>query len=467
MSEVKVFFRVGILPGIADLYNRLWPETRRMLNEFISQVAGDMQIENVEIITVPAVSTVEETMVACEELRSKDVDLIIVALAPYCPSGVLVPSLAKLDTALLLWPVQSMFELEPEKYDINTIRLNHGVHAVQDMANVLGKTKKKFGIVHGHLKQDDFKAELQSWARAGRIISAIKRCNPVQIGGHFENMLDLQTAGDDFIKKFGLRPKTVSLKKFSKLLNNVDDYSISQYVQRYRDIFEISENVSEPLLLKTAAGEVALRLLMKDAESSACGLNFVEFCNDESIADPLHVASSVLMQEGYGYAGEGDWLGATMVYGMQQGFGIASFSEMFSVGYADNRLVLRHWGEGNFAMGREKPQLCFSSMNDRYLAEFAIVSFEFQPRQTTLINLSSTSDSNGQIISVGGTIMPDKLPNADGPRAVFKPECKDVRRLLNNYAYNGGSHHLAIVNGDCAGVLEKLSVLTGWKYINL
>ena len=173
MSEVKGFFRVGIMPGIADLYNRLWPEMQGILSKFISQVANDMQTENIKVLTVPAVSTVEAARVACEELRSKDVDLIIVALAPYCPSGVLVPSLAELDTALLLWPVQSMFELEPEKYDINTVRLNHGVHAIQDLANVLGKTGKKFGITHGHLQQDDFKVELQSWAQAGRIISAI------------------------------------------------------------------------------------------------------------------------------------------------------------------------------------------------------------------------------------------------------------------------------------------------------
>lgn len=467
MNDVNGVLRVGILPGVADLYNRLWPETRGEVDGLICRVAGDMQRGNLEVITVDAVSTAAEVTAGCQELEAKNIDLIIVALAPYCPSGVLAPALVELDTALLLWPVQSMFELVPEKYDLDIVRLNHGVHAIQDLANVLGKSEKQFGITHGHLEQDDFRDELAGWARAGKILSAIKGCNPVQIGGHFEDMLDLQLGGDEFINKLGLKPKVVSLEKLAELIGGVDEYQKSHCAERYRDVFDIADDVSEALLLKTAAGEMALRSVMEEAGSKACGLNFLELCNDESIADPLHVAGSVMMKEGFGYAGEGDWITAAMVYGMQQGFGIASFSEMFSVGYADNRLVLKHWGEGNYAMGRGKPQICLSSMNDKTLSEFAIVGFEFKAGPATLINLNSTADGHGQLISIAGVITEDSLPKCGGPRAVFKPEAEDVRQLLNAYAYNGGSHHMALVNGECEEVLEKLSVLAGWEYLNL
>ena len=182
------------------------------------------------------------------------------------------------------------------------------------------------------------------------------------------------------------------------------------------------------------------------------------------MADGLHVAASMLMREGLGYAGEGDWVTAVLVRGMQQGFGVASFSEVFSIGYADNRLLLKHWGEGNFALARAKPRLLGSRFTDRCTAEFAIVDFEFEPGPATLVNLNSTVEEKGQLISVGGAIARDHLPQIDGPRCVFQPARDNVSDLLTEYAYLGGSHHLALVRGTPTHVLEKVCRLAGWSY---
>ena len=221
------------------------------------------------------------------------------------------------------------------------------------------------------------------------------------------------------------------------------------------------------LLAKTGRGEAALRALLEQVDSHACGLNFLELCNDERVADGLHVAASMLMSEGLGYAGEGDWVTAVLVRGMQQGFGVASFSEIFSIGYEDHRLLLKHWGEGNFAMARAKPRLLDSRFTDRCTAQFAIVDFEFESGPATLVNLNSTADERGQLVSIGGEIVEDHLPKIDGPRCVFQPAAGDVSRLLTEYAYVGGSHHLALIQGMPTDVLEKVCRLAGWLYHRL
>jgi len=222
-------------------------------------------------------------------------------------------------------------------------------------------------------------------------------------------------------------------------------------------------DVNEPLLERTARGEAALRAILAGADSHACGLNFLQLCNDERVADGLHVAASVLMSEGCGYAGEGDWVTAVLVRGMQQGLGVASFSEIFSIGYTDNSLLLKHWGEGNLAMARARPRLLASRFTDQCTAEFAIVDFEFEPGPTTLVNLNSSAGGKGQMVSIGGEVTDDRLPKIDGPRAVFRP-AGDVSRLLTEYACAGGSHHMALVRGAPTDVLEKTCRLTGWSY---
>ena len=459
--------RIGILLPVADLYHRLWADIDDALERLGNQVSPRLQDAGIEAYCSPAVSTPEQVAAASDSLDDQEVDLLVVALAPYCPSGVLASTLAKLRLPVLLWPMQSILRLEPERYDAETVKLNHGVHAVQDLANVLGKMDTAFGVIHGHHEQPDFIEELKHWARAGRILRSMQTAHPAQVGGHFEHMLDLQVGQDEFIRRMGLRPEIVSTAEFADVAEGAGSNEIAERTKSYRRTFSVGPDVDSSLLEKTARGEIALRAILARTESTACGLNFLELCNDERVADGLHVAASMLMSEGMGYAGEGDWVTAVLVRGMQRGLGVASFSEVFSIGYADNRLLLKHWGEGNFAMARARPRLVASMFTDRCPAQFAIVDFEFEPGEMTLVNINSTAEGRGQLVSIRGRITEDHLPNIDGPRGVFQPSCPDVRGLLTEYAYAGGSHHMALVKEAPVEVFERVCRLAGWCYRGL
>ena len=165
------------------------------------------------------------------------------ALAPYCPSGVLAPALVQSRIPVLLWPMQSILRLEPQEYDAEAIKLNHGVHAVQDLANVLGKTAKPFGVIHGHHEQPDFLGRLKPWVQAGRIVRSMQNANPVQVGGHFEHMLDLQVGEDEFVRRMGVVPEVVSTAEFADLMAGVTDEQTAECLERYRRTFEIGSDV--------------------------------------------------------------------------------------------------------------------------------------------------------------------------------------------------------------------------------
>jgi len=460
-------FRVGMLVPVADLYHRLWSDIDYALQRLADGVAERLRSAGLDVLCSSAVSVPQQVTAACADFDKNRVDLILVALAPYCPSGVLSPALVQSHVPMLLWPMQSLLRLEPPEYDAEAIKLNHGVHAVQDLANVLGKAAKPFGVIHGHQEQPDFLSRLKPWVRAGRIVRSMQDANPLQVGGHFEHMLDLQVGADEFVRRMGVVPEVVSTAEFAELVAGVAEEQVTERVERYRRTFEIGSDVGALLQAKTARGEIALRGLLEHVDSHACGLNFLELCNDMRVADGLHVAASLLMSEGFGYAGEGDWVTAMLVRGMQQGFGVASFSEIFTIGYDDNRLILKHWGEGNFAMARAKPRLLASKFTDQCTAEFAICDFEFEPGAVTLVNLNSTADGKGRLIIISGTITEDHLPKIDGPRGVFKPDRADVNELLTEYAYAGGSHHMALVKGAPVDVLEKVCQLAGWSYRRL
>ncbi len=459
--------KIGLLPCMLDLYNRLSPTANECLTKSFKREISNLETDGLEFTLSSLACTQEQVEAECGKLIDKDIDLIVVALAAYCPSGVIAPALLNVNTPILLWPTPTILELDPEKYDPETELLNHGVHAVQDLANTLRKNNKAFGVIHGHWQQESFKEEFENWAKAAKAIRSLQKSNPLQIGGEFADMLDLQIGSDAFIKKLGITHKEVSPDEYHEIWQNVTDEQIEACIKDYRATFVIGDDLDNDLLNKAARGSISLKAVMKKYNSSAAGLNFLGLCNDSRIAEPLHIAGCAIMSEGFGYAGEGDWVTAAFVYAMQQTCGIASFSEIFSVGYANNRILLKHWGEGNFAMAGEKPNLYKSRCNDLYDAEFATVEFEFEQGEITLLNLNSTPDGSGQIITITGAITDDHTPKANGPRALFKPDCEDVRTLLTDYAYNGGSHHQALVMEDYTVVAEKICRLAGWKYIRL
>ncbi len=460
--------KVGVLPGVADLYNRLFTkEIFDELHAFIAKVPESIGSELIDFEIGTLASTQEQLTDEIGKLAGKDVDMILMLLAPYCPSGAVVPAIMESPVPVVLWPAQTVYDFVPETIDSTQIRLSHGVHAVQDIANVLRRRGKAFGVLHGHFLEDGFCGKLEQWAKAARIYSAFSSSNPVQLGGYFENMLDLQVADAAFISDSGIKMTAYDLSRLEAGMKEVSDADAQALAILYKDEFAIASDVGDEMLQATARGELAVRALMEEAGSKACGINFQTLCNDVRIGDAMHVVASRLMAEGKGYAGEGDWVTGAFVYAIQTGIGTASFSEVFSVDYKGNRVLLKHFGEGNPAMARSKPQLMKSAFNDQAKAEFCIVDMQFAAGPATLVNLNTDPQGKGQLISIRGEVTEDEIPKSTGPRAMFRPSCASVHTMLDEYAYNGGSHHQVLVGGDVDGILNKLAILVGWSYLAL
>jgi len=460
--------KVGFVPVMADLYNRLVPDLRRQLTEFCGTVKSHVNTNSsLRFETSHVCCTDTEISQAVKEFETKGIHLLVLAMVSYTPSGQIISSLTKTKLPLLVWPAQPMLRLEPQKYDAAAVSLNHGVHGAMDLCNMLIKNGRSFGVLHGHHQQDATLNELVEWARAGKAISDMKTSNPTNIGGHFEDMLDLQIGNSKFISQLGIKKFSISIAEFVDSAASVSERKITDRVRHIRSSYEIDKGLNDELLNKAVRNELALRDMLKKNDSQAVGINFMTLCNDARVADALHLAACTLMEDGFGYAGEGDWVTAMLARGMTGAQFETSFSEIFSVGYKDNRLVLRHWGEGNPLLARSKPILRASAFQDKHKAEFVVMDFEFSPGPATLINLNANSHGQGQLICLEGVIEDDHLPSVDGPRAVFKPKKSDVRDLLTSYAYNGGSHHLVLVRDDCADIVGRISKLTGWNMVSL
>ena len=244
MSPLKI----ALVTPVADLYHRLWPDIGESLYALAGRMAQALQIEGKLTVTCyRPVSTATQFSKLFQDLNREEWDLVIVALAPYCPSGVQIQALLETPLPLLLWPMQEMFELKPDQYDSETIKLNHGVHAVQDLAHVLARHGRAFGVIHGHVQQADFRAAIHAWARAGHMRRAMQQARPVQLGGHFEHMLDLQIGDSAFVRDMGLAPTVVSLEALAGLIDDIDESDIQEQLTLYDSLFDVDPGIGPAL----------------------------------------------------------------------------------------------------------------------------------------------------------------------------------------------------------------------------
>ncbi len=457
---------IGFIPCLADLYNRLFSEEDiKSLKDYVEEVKYNISSEKLQLEFGKLSSTKEQISSEFKKLIATGAEMIVIMLPPYCPSGAVVPAIMENNIPVILWASQKLYEIKPEELTAVKVYLSHGVHAVQDIANVLIKSDKSFGILHHQVESPGFIEELESWALASGLYRSFVDSNPTQFGGYFADMLDLQIADAEFIKQCGIKHKEFNLQQIKDVMAQISDDLIKSLILEYKEEFDVAKEVTDDMLYKTARGELTISSLMNSVDSMATGINFQTLCNDKDIGDAIHVAASKLMCKGKGYAGEGDWITASFVYAMQRVFGVASFSEIFSVDYKNNRLLLKHWGEANPQMSRDKPKLIMSGFNDKQKVEFCIISMEFEPGDYTLININSDKNGKGQLISIYGEILQDSIPESyPGPRALFSPDSKDVINTLESYAYGGGSHHLVLVKGNIENILKKLSIIQGWSY---
>lgn len=70
MFDLNKKMKLGILPGIANLYVRIQPDLQNKLNLFIKEVSDELQSEVLEVFAAPAADTLQSAEKAYGNLLS-------------------------------------------------------------------------------------------------------------------------------------------------------------------------------------------------------------------------------------------------------------------------------------------------------------------------------------------------------------------------------------------------------------
>jgi L-arabinose isomerase len=460
---------IGLLAPTLELYETLAPDLRPRREEWLRKQVIP-QLERVaEVVFGGAVYRGEAVEAAVADFQARSLDAILVVLPTYAPSLISLEALKKTHLPILVWNTQELYGVDGS-FGNGELTDNHGVHGTQDLANVLLRSGVRFEYVTSHLRDPGAAEHLADFFWAAAASRRLRRARIGLLGYPFPGMGDFAVDLTQFAATLGCQVVPLSLERLNMLAEQAGGEKVRWLVEEYRREYDLAGDVTGEDLEATARIELAMREMVRQESLEALTYQFLALGEDPRTLTVPFVAASRLMAEGIGFGGEGDVISAAGTWLLNRLSPPASFTEMFTIDFADNSVLMSHMGEANVAMARRDRKIPLrprvSPITRTRMGQLSLVT-ALEPGPATIMSLTQGPHGRWRLIASAAAI-------ADfGPlEALQVPHFKllpagDVRKFLTDYARAGGPHHLAICLGDARRRIRFAAAILDADYIEV
>ncbi len=460
--------RIGLLGLTLEFYQTRAPHLKASREAFVRQRLMPALAGVADVRFDGAVYTRQTVEAALDAMAADGVDAVCVVLLSYSPSLISAPALARGALPVVVWNTQELRAVT-ESYSSDDLIANHGVHGTHDLCNVLNRAGRAFGYVTGHPDDGEAIAELGEFFQAARAVRRLRRARLGLLGYPFPGMGDFGLDTTHLATTLGCAWTQLPLADYLDRCRTAPAGEVEQLAGEYRSAYAVADDVAPADLAAAARAEIALRGLVQQHRLDALSYQFLAFGEDGRAETLPFVAASRLLAEGVGFGGEGDLVSAAGSALLGWLAEPASFSEIFTIDFAGNAVLLSHMGEANVAMARRDrpvPLLRRQSLVP-ITGEQLVLQVTFEPGEATLTALTLGPGGRWRILAAPITFEDfGPLPQLPVPHSKARP-VGDVRTFLTNYARAGGPHHLAVCVGDARARLRTAAALLGADYVEI
>jgi len=454
--------KVGLLGLMLEAYDASFPQLRPYAEGFARELVG--VISDFADVSFPGICNTRELVdSAVAGFEGEGADLIVVVLLTYAPSLIALAALRRTRLPIVILNTQRAKGVRQDSPGALLIE-NHGMHGVQDLANVLLRADRPFDIVTGHWQDERVLGALRSWCSAARAIAALRQCRIGLVGYAMQDMGDFALDEAALLAQLGAQVRRMPQRAIAERASQAPQDALERMMSEDRTRFEVDPALSEPEHRASVRLEWALRSVCDELGLAGLAAHFMAIDEEKQLETLPFLAASKMLGDGYAFGGEGDVTSAVAVYLMRQLAGEANFTEMFTMDFEGSAIMMAHMGEGNWRMARKdrKVRLVrnpFSMVKLAYSP--ASLSFALEPGPVTLVSLTTGPDGRLRFIACEGEVV--DFPPLEGtlnPQYKFAP-CGRLEDFLTDFSMAGGSHHQALAYGSHCDTLRKLAGLLG------
>lgn len=446
--------KVGLVPCYLQLYDEVAPARRPAVQAFADLIARQLRRRGLLVIEAP-ICRVRDEFAAAVAFFEQHVEALITLHLAYSPSLEAADIIAASGLPVVVLDTTPDYEFP---YDFgNRIMVNHGIHGVQDLCNVLLRRGKEFLISAGHWEKSSVLDRVVRQVKAASLAHKMRRLRVGRVGGCFPGMGDFEVPDDSF--GMCVVPYTSSAQW--SVEHAAEAIAAEIAADRRQFVFG---NMSLDAYERTLRECLKLRHWLEAERLDAFTICFSGITRADGWDTVPFLEASKAMGRGLGYAGEGDVLTAALVGTLMRAFPETSFTEMFCPDWAHNRIFVSHMGEINLGLCDQKPLLTEREYFFSATGNPVVATGCFRAGAATLVNLAPSAGGNFRLIAVPVVLNAPRTPSTASNTGWFSVRDCDISAFLETYSRLGGTHHLALCYGCNLAILEDFAHLMGWSF---
>ncbi len=458
--------RIAIIGTYIDKYDQAFSGYRSR-QEGILRTHGTALNGHVQVESIAVASSSNEADALVRAAEADGVDLLVLASMGYTNSLMVTPALTRTKLPLVLLNTQPASAIH-EGFGYADMLNNHGMQGIQDIAAVLVREQRHFGMVTGWMDETKTVVALVDHAIVARAARMIRGRHIGILGQTMAGMGD--TSFDPTWLRQVLAIECINLPAASlaEAIAKVSSASIEDENARDRVRFAI-DGVDEAV--HTRSNRVGLALANLVQEHALAGVTFSFDCLASTPGVPTvpFLGVTKLMESGLAYAGEGDALAtaAGVVAGaISQPF---TFTEMYTMDRQRRAILHTHMAECNPAMARwdTLPRLVRRKFSLAPCEPFCSLAFSVEPGPITLMAMTPTAQGSLRFIVVEAEVADvSALPGFDIPNFIVSYR-RSLSDVLDAYSHAGGPHHQIMMFGRQRHRLSLLAQHLGCEFITI
>ena len=460
--------KIGLLPLYLKLYDDTCPEMRPRIECFAQTISEALAQTGLSVYAAPVCRVESEFRAAISDFEAQDVAAIVTLHLAYSPSLESAEALTGTDIPLIILDTTENYAFD-STVNADEILYNHGIHGVQDLCNLLRRNHKAYDIFAGHYTQSDVLGRTARACRGAIMAKRMRESRVGLVGGPFSGMGDFCVPFEELLRDIGLTAVSYDERQGIERIAAVTQAEIDEEYMRDTAIFTFDPSVTRSIYDRTARVSLALRKWREEEQLSALTVNFLA-TEDSNPALPVmpFTECSKSMMAGIGYAGEGDVLTAALVGALLSAFPDTTFTEMFCPDWQGNSVFLSHMGEFNYRVSAGKPHLTEKDFPFTNAENPTVAYGTFRPGKAAYVNLAPGGEGQYTLICTQGEVL--AVAGENNMRASvngwFRPN-GTVADYLEQFSRLGGTHHSALVYGECMGELEMFARCMGFAFAAL
>lgn len=473
MNQLKNL-EVWFVTGSQHLYGA---EALKQVADHSKTIAESLNKEAnipVSIVFKPVVTTPEEIYKLCMEAGSaKKCIGIITWMHTFSPAKMWINGLKLMQKPILHLHTQFNRDIPWSSIDMDFMNLNQSAHGDREFGFMMSRMRMERKVIVGHWQDPEVINDINVWTRAAAGWNDWQGARFVRFG---DNMRFVAVTEGDKVEaelKFGYSVNTHGIGDLVKAINGVSDQAVETLVREYADQYELSSsllNGQKDALREAAKIEVGLRAFLQEGNYKGFTDTFEDL---HGMVQLPGIAVQRLMNDGYGFGGEGDWKTSALVRAMKvMATGLTggnSFMEDYTY----------HFDPANpMVLGAHMLEICSSIADGKPRCEVHPLGIGGKADPVRLVfNVKGGAALNASIVDMGNrfrllvneveAVAPEhELPKLPVARVLWKP-LPDMKTGCAAWILAGGAHHTCYSQNLSTQHLEDFAGIAGIEFVKI